>query len=68
MENLGHDVVDTTLDVVSGPACPIKKTLPVLLPVVAVLGVGFLIVKVVKRNKAKKVAALASAEEVNPEV
>lgn len=68
MENLGHDVSNTTLEVVSGQTCTVKKALPVLVPVVVVAGLGFLIVKVLKRNKAKKVAEKASAEEVNPEV
>lgn len=68
MENLGHDVVETSLDLVSEQTCSVKKALPVVLPLVAVAGLVFLGVKVWKRSKAKKLSAQTPAEEVNPEV
>lgn len=64
MENLEHDVVDATLEVVSKETSIIKRVLPVLAPVV-VLAVVFFGVRKLKRNKAKKAVANA-AEEVNP--
>lgn len=68
MENLGHDVVETGLGVVSEQTCSVKKALPVVLPFMAVVGLVFFGVKVLKRNKAKKLALQTPAEEVNPEV
>lgn len=68
MENLEHDVVETSLDIVSEQTCSVKKALPVVLPFMAVAGLVFLGVKVWKRIKAKKLDAQTPAEEVNPEV
>jgi hypothetical protein len=67
MENLEHDVVDATLDVVSGETCTIKKALPVLAPIALLVGLVFLGVKLIKKNKSKKAAVQQTAEEVNPE-
>lgn len=68
MEKLENQVVDSTLEAVSGQACPIKKALPVVLPFVAVVGLGLIVVRFVKNRKAKKEVEPASTNEVNPEV
>ena len=69
MENLENQVVESTLEAASGQACSIKKALPVVLPFVAVAGLGLIVVRFVKNRKAKKAAeAAAVTEEVNPEV
>ena len=67
MENLGNDVVETVTDVVTSEACTISKVSRVVLPVAAVLGLGLLVVTMLKRRKAKKAAATETNEEVNPE-
>jgi len=66
MENLGHDVVETSLEAVSEQTCSIKRALPVVLPFVAVVGLVFLGAKLLKKRSAKK-AATTQTEEVNPE-
>jgi hypothetical protein len=55
MENLGHEVVEAAQEAVSSSAaCPIKKALPIIVPLGVLVGFGFLLVKVVKGRKAKK--------------
>lgn len=68
MENLGHDVVETSLEAVSEQSCSIKKALPVVLPFVAVVGLVLLGAKLLKKRQAKKVSTTEKTEEVNPVV
>lgn len=66
MENLTNDVVDTSLEVLSGPVCPIKEHLPKVAVFAAVAGVAFLGWRWLKKSKAKK-AASKSKEEKAPD-
>ena len=67
MENLDQNVTDVAVEALVGPVCPIKKAIPVLVPVVAVLGLGVLVRKLWKNRKAKKAVDVPETEEVNPE-
>lgn len=56
MNDLGHDVVDAGLETLAGPTCPIRTALPKLAVFAAVTGGVFLVWKLVKKAKAKKLA------------
>lgn len=68
MENLANDVVETTTDVVTESCFSASKVLIVAVPVVAIVGLGFLVRKLWNKRKQKKAVEATETKEVNPEV
>ncbi|MFU8786313.1 MAG: hypothetical protein ACNA7U_03620 [Candidatus Izemoplasmataceae bacterium] len=67
MENLGSEVMENTMEAVSTETCKLKRALPVLLPIVVVIGAGTLVLRVIRKRKANKAIEITETEEVNPE-